>query len=56
MEEEFATLITSNTWDLVSHPIGSNVITGKWIFMHKFNFDVSLDRYMAHWVLHGFTQ
>jgi hypothetical protein len=56
MEEEFAALITNNTWDLVPRPVGSNVITDKWIFKHKFNFDGSLERYKAHWVLHGFTQ
>jgi hypothetical protein len=49
-------LITNNTWDLVSRPIGSNVIAGNWIFKHKFNFDVSLDRYKARRVLRGFTQ
>jgi hypothetical protein len=29
MEEEYDALITNNTWELVSRPIGSNVITGK---------------------------
>jgi hypothetical protein len=38
MEEEYDALITNNTWDLVPHPVGSNVITGKWIFTHKFNY------------------
>jgi hypothetical protein len=55
MEEEFAALITNNTWDLVPHPIGSNVITSRWIFKHNFNSDDSVDRYKAHWVLCGFT-
>jgi hypothetical protein len=56
MEEEFAAVITNNTWDLVPHPAGSNVVTGKWIFKHKFNSDSSLEWYKARWVLHGFTQ
>jgi hypothetical protein len=43
MEEEFAAFITNNTWDLIPHPIGSNVVTGKWIFKHKFNSDDSLE-------------
>jgi hypothetical protein len=47
MEEEFAALITNNTWDLVSHPVGSNIITAKWIFKRKFNSDGSLDQYKA---------
>jgi len=32
------------------------VVTGKWIFKHKFHVDGSLDRYKARWVLRGFTQ
>jgi hypothetical protein len=56
MEEEFAALITNNTWDLVPRPVGSNVVTGKWIFKHKLNSDGSLERYKARWVLRGFTQ
>jgi hypothetical protein len=56
MEEEYYALITNNTWDLVPHPVGSNVVTGKWIFKHKFNSDGTLERYKVHWVLCGFTQ
>jgi hypothetical protein len=56
MEEEFAALIANNTWDLVPRPVGSNIITGKWIFKHKFNSDGSFERYKARWVLRGFTQ
>jgi hypothetical protein len=56
MEKEFAALIANNTFDLVPCPVGSNVVTGKWIFKHKFNSDGSLERYKAHWVLRGFTQ
>jgi hypothetical protein len=41
---------------LVPHPRGINVVTGKWIFKHKFNADGTLERYKARWVLRGFTQ
>jgi hypothetical protein len=56
MEEEYDALITNNTWDLVPHLVGSNIITGKWIFKHKFNSDGTPEWYKAHWVLRGFTQ
>jgi hypothetical protein len=29
MEEEYDALITNNTWDLFTHPVGSNVVTDK---------------------------
>ncbi|XP_062182074.1 uncharacterized mitochondrial protein AtMg00810-like [Phragmites australis] len=56
MDEEFTTLLSNRTWDLVPRPAGANVVTGKWIFHHKFQSDGSLDRYKARWVLRGFTQ
>jgi hypothetical protein len=56
MEEEYGALINNGTWELVSRPQGSNVVTGKWVFMHKFRADETLDRYKARWVLQGFTQ
>jgi hypothetical protein len=37
MEKEFIVLIANNTWDLVWHPVGSNIFVGKFIFKHKFN-------------------
>jgi hypothetical protein len=42
MKEEFAALIANNTCDLVPHPVGSNIITDKWIFKLKFNYADSL--------------
>ena len=56
MEDEYAALMDNKTWDLVPRPAKANVVTGKWIFKHKFHADGSLDRYKARWVLRGFTQ
>jgi hypothetical protein len=55
MEEEYAALMSNGTWDLVPLPRGANVVTGKWIFKHKFKADGTLERYKARLVLHGFT-
>nr|CAB3503089.1 unnamed protein product [Digitaria exilis] len=56
MEEEHDALMKNHTWELVPCPAAANVVTGKWIFKHKFNADGSLERYKARWVLRGFTQ
>jgi hypothetical protein len=56
MEDEYAALLQNHTWDLVPRPHGANIVTGKWIFKHKFNVDGSFERYKARWVLRGFTQ
>jgi hypothetical protein len=56
MLDEYNALIGNDTWSLVPRPAGVNVVTGKWIYRHKFNPDGSLARYKARWVVRGFTQ
>jgi hypothetical protein len=56
MQAEFDALQANDTWELVPRPPGINLVTGKWIFRHKFFANGSLDRYKARWVLRGFTQ
>jgi hypothetical protein len=56
MEEEYATLMSNDTWDLVLCPCGANVVSNKWIFKRKFKADRTLERYKARWVLGGFIQ
>ncbi|KAK1619722.1 hypothetical protein QYE76_025239 [Lolium multiflorum] len=56
MLDEFNALIRNDTWSLVPCPAGVNVVSGKWIYRHKYNSDGSLARYKARWVLRGFTQ
>jgi hypothetical protein len=55
MEEEYSTLMSNNTWDMVLRPRGANVVTGKWIFKQKLKADGTIERYKARWVLRGFT-
>lgn len=56
MTDEYGALLANNTWDLVRPPANANVVSGKWVFRHKFKPDGSLDRYKARWVLRGFSQ
>ena len=56
MDEEFRTLQQNSTWELVPRSPRANIVTGKWIFKHKFRADSSLERYKARWVLRGFSQ
>jgi hypothetical protein len=56
MQDEFDALQRNKTWTLVPRPPGASVVTGKWVFKHKFNSDGSLERYKARWVVRGFHQ
>jgi hypothetical protein len=56
MEVEFSALQANRTWRLVDKPIGAHVISGKWVFKHKFNSAGTLERYKARWVVRGFNQ
>jgi hypothetical protein len=56
MQDEYQALLSNRTWKLVPRPPGANVVSGKWLFRHKFRADGTLDRYKARWVLRGFSQ
>ena len=55
MMDENAALLLNNTWNLVPRPSRVNVVSGKWIFKHKFKVDGSLELYKARWVFCSFT-
>jgi histone deacetylase 1/2 len=56
MQEELDALQRNQTWQLVPCPRHANVITGKWVFKHKFHPDDTLNCHKARWVVHGFRQ
>ncbi|WVZ70187.1 hypothetical protein U9M48_018873 [Paspalum notatum var. saurae] len=56
MTDEYRALIDNETWRLVPRPQGANVVTGKWVFKHKFHSDGTLAHHKARWVVRGFSQ
>jgi hypothetical protein len=45
MDDEYRALMSNGTWDLV--PRVYNIVTGKWVFTHKFRADETFYRYKA---------
>ncbi|WVZ85685.1 hypothetical protein U9M48_032580, partial [Paspalum notatum var. saurae] len=56
MTDEYRALMANDTWRLVPRPPGVNVVTGKWLYKHKFHSDGTLARHKARWVVRGFSQ
>jgi len=56
MADEYKALMDNGTWRLVPRPPGANVVSGKWIFKHKYHSDGTLARHKARWVVRGFSQ
>lgn len=56
MDNEIEALRINQTWDLVPHQPGQNVVGCKWVFRLKENQDGTIDRYKARLVAKGFHQ
>jgi hypothetical protein len=56
MVDEYEALRANDTWCLVPRPPYANIVTGKWIFHHKFHADGSLARHKARFMVRGFSQ
>lgn len=56
MQEEYDALLKNRTWNLVSAPIGRNVVGYKWVFKIKRHADGSVQRYKARLVAKGYNQ
>ncbi|GJT47896.1 gag-pol polyprotein [Tanacetum coccineum] len=56
MAEELAALHQTQTWDLVSLPIGKRVIVSRWVYKIKNKSYGSIERYKARLVAKGYAQ
>lgn len=56
MDIEYNALMKNNTWYLVPHKKGSNIIYCKWVHRIKYKADGSLDKYKSRLVDKGFKQ
>ena len=56
LEEEYNSLMSNETWDLVPRPEGCNVIGSKWVMKIKRDADGNVDRHKARFVAQGYAQ
>lgn len=56
MNDELNALANTQTWDLVSLPVGKNIIGCKWVYKVKSHSDGSLECYKARLVAKHFAQ
>ncbi|CAB3988289.1 Retrovirus-related Pol poly from transposon TNT 1-94 [Paramuricea clavata] len=56
LKEEYNSLISNETWELVPPPEGCNVIGSKWVMKIKRDADGNVDRHKARLVAQGYSQ
>jgi hypothetical protein len=56
MNDEFRSIMTKDTWDLVPLPTRSKLVKCKWVYRPKYVTFDSVDRYKAWLVAKGFSQ
>jgi hypothetical protein len=56
MNEEYHSLITNDTWDLVPLPKGRKLVKCKWVYRTKYASDGSVERHKTWLVAKGFSQ
>ena len=55
-QDEYSSLLTNNTWNLVQPPLHQKVLTGRWVFKYKRGVRHQILRYKARFVVKGFEQ
>jgi transposase InsO family protein len=55
-DEEMASLLENNTWEVVDKPPGANIIDVKWVYKVKYDTTGKVDRFKARLVAKGYKQ
>ena len=56
MDREFKSLEENGVWELVRPPSGQGIVSGKWHFAHKLDYEGNVVKYKTRFVARGFTQ
>lgn len=56
MNEEYASLLQNDTWEVIDPPHNRKPISCKWTYKIKYDSQGNIDRYKARLVARGFTQ
>ena len=56
MQNEIDQLIENGTWELVDIPIGTNIVSHRWVFRVKFDSEGEIEKFNARLVARGFSQ
>ncbi|KAE8245646.1 hypothetical protein A4X03_0g7461 [Tilletia caries] len=56
MQKELRSHDARGTWEIVTAPLGANLISAKWVFRIKRNGDNTIQKYKSRLVARGFTQ
>ena len=56
MDEEIASLTSHGTWKLVTRPVGSTIVTYRWVYIVKHKVDGTIDRYKTRLVAQSLTK
>jgi hypothetical protein len=56
MTEEYQSIVKNDVWEIVPRLNRKDVVSSRWIFKIKHVVDVSIEKYKARFVAHGFSQ
>ncbi len=56
MDDEYDSLRSNNTWEVVLRPANRKVLDSRWVFKRKRSVNGEVVRYKARFVVRGFTQ